>query len=85
MPDSKAMVFVGQDERGLACLFHQDFVPGRDTIATRRRIKEPMAQSGIESFGISPTGKWIVVADEFSSQSLKLADGVFGILAPGRR
>jgi hypothetical protein len=26
-----------------------------------------------------------VVADEFSSQSLKLADGVFGVLQPGRR
>src|SRR5262245_61959972 len=78
-PDERAIVFVGQDADGHAGLYRQDFVPGRDTGATRRQLVASLPGSATESFGISPDGAHIVVSDALSSQSLMLVDGVKGI------
>ena len=53
---------LGQDEQGINGLFVQDFVPGRNTSATRRKIGPFDPESSVESFGISPDGQFITVA-----------------------
>jgi Tol biopolymer transport system component len=62
MPDGKRVVFVGQNEAGVTGLFEQDFVPGRDTIATRRPLIGFDPENSAESFGISPDGQFITIA-----------------------
>ena len=62
MPGGKAIAFVGQDERGVNGVYVQDFVPGQDTSATRRRLGGFDQENPPESFGISPDGRWLTVA-----------------------
>jgi len=62
MPDGKRVVFVGQNEAGVTGLFEQDFVSGRDTIATRRPLIGFDPENSAESFGISPDGQFITIA-----------------------
>jgi Tol biopolymer transport system component len=56
MPDGKAIAFVGQDETGASGLYVQDFAPGRDTTASRRRLAGFDPDVAAESFGLSPDG-----------------------------
>jgi TolB protein len=62
MPDGKSLVFVGQDPRGVNGLFQQPFVPGQDTVQTRRPIGPFDLENSTESFGISPDGQSITIA-----------------------
>ena len=62
MPGGKAMAFVGQDERGVNGVYVQDFVPGQDTLATRRPLGGFDPEHPAESFGISPDGQWLTIA-----------------------
>ncbi len=62
MPDGKSLVFLGQDERGVHGLYVQDFVPGQDTMKTRRPIGPFDPENSAESFGISPDGQFITMA-----------------------
>jgi hypothetical protein len=43
-PSGKAIAFVGVDEEGRSDVFVQDFTPGRDSVATRRRIAGVLAR-----------------------------------------
>ena len=54
MPDGKAIAFVGLDDAGLTGVFVQDFVPGRDTTATRRKLAGFDPDYITETFAISP-------------------------------
>ena len=62
MPDGKSLVFLGQDERGVHGLYVQNFVPGQDTMKTRRPIGPFDPENSAESFGISPDGQFITIA-----------------------
>ncbi len=83
-PDGKAIVFVGQDESGAIGLYAQDFVPGRDTSATRRKVAGFDPDVAAESFGIAPDGSRLVIAGWVQLFSLMEAEGLPGLLAPPR-
>jgi Tol biopolymer transport system component len=85
MPDGRAIAFVAQDENGVYGIFAQDFVPGRDTSATRRPVGGFEKEAETESFGISPDGTHIVIAGWERVFSIMEADGVSGISPPARR
>jgi Tol biopolymer transport system component len=80
MPDGRAIAFIGQDERGVAGIFVQDFVPGRDTRATRRKLAAFDSEIATESFGLSPDGRRIVVSGWVQQFSLMEARGLTGLL-----
>ena len=84
-PDGQAIAFIAQDSDGRASVYQQQFSPDRDTSASRRRLESSLPRSTIESFGISPDGKSIIVSDGFSSQSVMLVEGLVGIEPPRRR
>ena len=84
MPDGKAIAFVGQDETGASGIYVQDFVPGQDTAATRRKLAGFDPDVAAESFGLSPDGTRLVVAGWVQLFSLMEAERLPGLLAPPR-
>ena len=84
MPGGRAIAFVGQDVRGVNGVFVQDFVPGRDTIATRRPVGGFDEAAFAESFAVSPDGTRMVVAAWEQSLSLVLATEVRGVARAAR-
>ncbi len=84
MPGGKAIAFIGQDEQGVAGIYVQDFVPGKDTRATRRKLCGFDRELTTESFGISPDGSRIVIASWEQLFSLMLAERVPGVMPPQR-
>ncbi len=84
MPDGR-IAFLALDESGVAGVWVQDVVPGRDTTATRRKLAgfDPVAPA--ESFGISPDGAAITIAARESLSSIVLAEPVAGVERPRRR
>jgi Tol biopolymer transport system component len=80
MPDGRAIAFIGQDERGVAGIFVQDFAPGRDTSATRRKLTGFDPEIATESFGLSPDGRRIVISGWVQQFSLMEARGLPGLL-----
>jgi len=79
MPDGKTVAFVGQNENAAYGVYIQDFVPGKDTSATRRPIVGFDPSLAMESFGISPDGKHVTLAGWEQVFSLMVADRVPGI------
>ena len=77
-PDGK-IAFLGQDERGINGIFVQDFAPGRDTTATRRKLAGFDADVGAETFGISPDGRRVAIAGREMVSSLVLLEGLHGL------
>jgi Tol biopolymer transport system component len=84
MRDGKAIAFVGQDEGGASGVYVQDFVPGRDTTATRRKLSLFDPDVAAESFGLAPDGTRLVVAGWVQLFSLMEAEHLPGLLAPPR-
>ncbi len=78
-PDARAIAFVGPDEKGVNGVFVQDFLPGRDTTATRRPLAGFDPNRMTESFGISPDGSRITIAGGERLSSLIIADHVPGV------
>jgi eukaryotic-like serine/threonine-protein kinase len=76
MPDGKALVMEGQDEKGNYGLFVQDFDPDRDTSASLRPFFGFDSKMAAESFGIAPDGLHLIVAAWEQSSNLMLADHV---------
>ncbi|MGD8896427.1 MAG: protein kinase [Acidobacteriota bacterium] len=85
LPDGDAIVFVGQDESGAIGLYAQDFVPGRDTRATRRKVAGFDPDVAAESFGFAPDGSRLVIAGWVQLFSLMEAEGLPGLLSPPRK
>jgi serine/threonine protein kinase len=75
-PDSRQIVYVGQDEDGHFGIYAQDFVPGRDTSGSRKPLAGFSKDFITESHGISPDGKSIVISVLSERLSLKLAEHV---------
>ena len=84
LTDGSAIAFVGQDESGAIGIYAQDFVPGRDTSATRRPVAGFDPDVAAESFGIAPDGSRLVIAGWVQLFSLREAEGIPGLLAPPR-
>jgi Tol biopolymer transport system component len=84
LPDGSGIAFVGQDETGATGIYAQDFVPGQDTTATRRKIAGFDPDVAAESFGIAPDGSRLVVAGWLQLFSLMEAEGLTGLTAPER-
>ena len=79
LPGGQAIAFLDLDERGRSGIFVQDFIPGRDTSATRRKLAGFYDDAQIESFGISPDGSRVTLAVLHQDNSLMLADNVPGV------
>ena len=86
-PDGRRVIFTGQGARGLDGAFIQDFIPGRDTLSTRRPIAGFDPEWLTESLGLSPDGKRLVLSESERMFSLMVAEGVPGIAfhTKGRR
>ena len=79
MPDGRKIVFLHRDESGRSGLFIQDFVPGKNTDASRRKLAGFDPVRDTESFGISPDGSRLTLAQIEWSASLLQLEGVPGI------
>ncbi len=82
MPGGGAIAFIGQDEKGVNGVYVQDFVPDKDTAATRRPLAGFDPERTTESFGISPDGARLTIASWEQLFSLMLAERVPGVLPP---
>jgi hypothetical protein len=65
---------VGRDEAGRTGVFAQDFIPGKDTTASRRRLAGFHPDEPVESFGLSPDGSAILLATRGRLSNLALAE-----------
>ena len=76
MPDGRRIVFLHRNDSGRKGLYIQDFAPGADTSSSRRVFAgfDPSLES--ESFGISPDGSRITLAQIEWGASLLRVDGV---------
>jgi len=79
MPDGKSIVFVDEDEKGNWGLFAQDFIPGKDTVASKRQLPGFDVDRKIDTFTISPDSSKIVMAEVEVLSSLIMAEGIPGI------
>ena len=85
MPDLKRIAFAGSDEQGLYGVFVQDFILGRDTSSSLRRLAGFDPENPTESFCISHDGSRITLAVGGPSNTLMLAKGLPGIEPPRRQ
>ena len=78
----EAIAFVGLDEDGRSGVFVQDFVPDKDTRASRRKLAgfDPVLLT--ESFAIAPDGSRIVLSELEITRKLLLVEGVVGVVRP---
>jgi Tol biopolymer transport system component len=87
MPGGNALAFLAADTDGLSGVFVQDFVPGKETSATRRRLAGFFPDVSSESFGFSPDGSEIVLSGVEEHSQVLLARGIPDLLpvVRGRR
>jgi eukaryotic-like serine/threonine-protein kinase len=85
MPDGRHLALVTEDARGVAGVAVQDFVPGRDTTATRLPLGGFNADEPTESFAISPDGRHMVVSARAQLNEIFIAEGLQNIAAPAHR
>jgi Tol biopolymer transport system component len=85
MPDGRAIAFFAGDAEGVAGIFAQDFAPGQDTTATRRRLAGFFRDVRTESFGISPDGSGVIISGVEASSDVLVARGLAGVAPPVRR
>jgi eukaryotic-like serine/threonine-protein kinase len=84
MPGGRAIAFVGSDAEGSSGVYVQDFAPGRDTTSSRRPLAGFSPDSLVESLGVSPDGKRLVVSTLHQGSTLFLAEGLPGVEPPRR-
>jgi eukaryotic-like serine/threonine-protein kinase len=80
----KAIGFTGLDDRNAVGIFAQEFDPRRDTSSTRHPLLAFDRNIPIETFGVSPDGKRLIVEGQESTSSLLLIEGIPGIAPPQR-
>ncbi len=76
MPDGKSLAYIDSNERGILGIFVQDFIPGKDTFATRRAIAGFDPDKHTETFAISPDGNSITLAEVEILSSLVRVENV---------
>jgi Tol biopolymer transport system component len=80
MPDGRAIAFIGQDERGVHGVYEQDFLPGKDTSASRRALGGFDPEISTESLAISPDGRHLIIALWEQTSSIMMAERVPAIM-----
>jgi hypothetical protein len=78
-PDGGAIAYLGFGTDGRPGLMVQDFVPGRDTGASRRRLLLLDDDQVPESFGFSADGKHLAVSVQERRSNLMTVGGVRGV------
>lgn len=76
LPDGSGIAFWSADEDGNFGVFVQDFVPGRDTSVSRRKLGGFDNDFQAESFGIAPDGSAMTVSVTADEYSIAMADGI---------
>jgi len=79
LPGSETVAFVSHGGNDLTGIYTQDIRPGVDTTSTRRLLGGGIQGELAESFGISPDGRFLVIALQRNSHSLVIASNVSGI------
>jgi len=74
MPDGKRIAFIAQDEKGANGIFVQDFVPGKDTTSTRRKLTGFDSEVDAETFDVSRDGARVAIASRELTSSLILLE-----------
>ena len=80
-PDGRNLVFLTGGPKETFGLSSQAFLPGKDTVSTRRPLAGYTSDSLTESFGVSPDGSRMTISEFQSSFGLLLAEGVDGVVA----
>jgi Tol biopolymer transport system component len=75
----RAIAFTATDERGVVGVYAQDFVPGVDTSATRRKLGGFDPDSFAESFGVARDDSFLVIAALEQPSNLMSAENVPGL------
>lgn len=81
----RAIAFLGVDGRGATGVFLQDFLPGRDTAASRRPLAGFLPGRAIDSFDLSPAGDSVVLAVRERLSNLVEASPLPGLPRPAGR
>ena len=81
LPGSRTLVFVAasQENLGVYGLYAQPIEAGRDTDALRRKLAEGELEAPIETFGISPDGRRLVVGVFEQRSDLSMIEGLPGV------
>jgi Tol biopolymer transport system component len=79
LPGGRAIAFLGQNEQGINGVFVQDFVPGRDTTATRRALGGFDPENSAETLAISPDGRYLTVAGWEQMFNIMVVNNVPGL------
>jgi eukaryotic-like serine/threonine-protein kinase len=79
MPEGKAFAYIDSNNIGQLGVYVQDFLPGQDTYAGRRAVAGFDPDRHAESFGISPDGHSITLAEVEILSSLVRAENVPGL------
>ena len=79
MPDGKSLAYIDSNEKGDLGIYLQDFIPGKDTFATRRAVAGFDPDKHTETFGVSPDGKSIILAEVEILSSLVRVENVPGL------
>jgi serine/threonine protein kinase len=79
MPDGKAIAYIDANDRGEVGVFVQDFIADQDTFAKRRAIAGFDPERPTETFGVSPDGAFITVAEVDVLSSLVRVENVPGL------
>jgi Tol biopolymer transport system component len=78
-PDGGALAFIDVDTRGRTGVFVQNFMPGRDTSATRRLLPGPDVDADAESFAFSPDGRRITVSYRRLGSDVAMIEDLAGV------
>jgi Tol biopolymer transport system component len=79
LPDGRALAYIAQDPGGRHVVYVQDFSPGKDTRAGRRRLAAAEPDLDAESLAVAPDGASLIVSFREELQDLMLAEGLPGL------
>ena len=79
MNGSRTIAYVGLDDAGRTGILTQEFAPGQDTTATRKKLAGFFPDETTESFGISPDDQHVALAVVHETRNVMLADHLSGI------
>ena len=73
------LAFLASDEEGRTGVVAQRVPAGQDTINTRRKLAGFYDDGQIETFGISPDRRWIMLGVQISARRIMVAEGMPGL------
>jgi serine/threonine protein kinase len=77
--NTRTVVYSADDGRGRAGIFEQEFVPGRDTLASRRPLAGFDRETTLDTYAISPDGTRAVLSILEPASSLMITDKIEGL------